>query len=189
MKVGVAREIAPEERRVALVPDAVQKLREAGMVVLVERGAGAAASFPDQSYVEAGAKIVNTATLYSTSDVILRIHRPTPDEAKMLHQGQVVIGLLGPLLDPHAMATLARLNVTAISLDAIPRTLSRSQGMDALSSQANVGGYKAVLIAANAFGRYFPLLTTPAGTAKPANDSVAGSGTLGPLPASVVINR
>ncbi|MGD0019188.1 MAG: NAD(P) transhydrogenase subunit alpha [Candidatus Limnocylindrales bacterium] len=179
MKVGVARETAPEERRVALVPDAIQKLREANVTVLVERGAGAAACFPDQSYVEAGARIVTTAALYSTSDVILRIHRPAPAEAKMLHEGQVVIGLLAPLLDPHAMAGLARANVTAISLDAIPRTLSRSQGMDALSSQANVGGYKAVLIAANAFGRYFPLLTTPAGTAKPANVLVLGVGVAG----------
>ena len=179
MKVGVAREIAPEERRVALVPDAIQKLREAGLTVLVERGAGAAAHFPDQSYVEAGAKIVTTAALYSTCDVILRVHCPTPDEAKMLRDGQVVIGLLAPLLNPHAMAGLARLKVTAISLDAIPRTLSRSQGMDALSSQANVGGYKAVLIAANAFGRYFPLLTTPAGTAKPANVLVLGVGVAG----------
>lgn len=179
MKVGVARETAPEERRVALVPDAVKKLLDANLTVLVERGAGAAASFSDQSYVDAGAKIVTTAALYSTSDVILRIHRPSPDEAKLLHEGQVVIGLLGPLIDPHAMAGLARQKVTAISLDAIPRTLSRSQGMDALSSQANVGGYKAVLIAANAFGRYFPLLTTPAGTAKPANVLVLGVGVAG----------
>lgn len=179
MKVGVAKEIAPEERRVALVPDAIQKLREANLTVLVERGAGAAASFPDQSYVDAGARIVTAAALYSTSDVILRIHRPTPAEAKMLHEGQVVIGLLAPLLDPHAMVGLARQKVTAISLDAIPRTLTRSQGMDALSSQANVGGYKAVLIAANAFGRYFPLLTTPAGTAKPANVLVLGVGVAG----------
>jgi NAD(P) transhydrogenase subunit alpha len=179
MKVGVARETQPEERRVALVPDTVQKLRDANLTVLVERGAGAAASFSDQSYVDAGAKIVTTAALYSGSDVILRIHRPSPDEAKLLRDGQTVVGLLGPLLDPHAMAGLARRNVTAISLDAIPRTLSRSQAMDALSSQANVAGYRAVLIAANAFGRYFPLLTTPAGTAKPANVLVLGVGVAG----------
>ena len=179
MRVGVVREIAPEERRVALVPDAVQKLREAKMTVLVERGAGAAASFPDQLYVDAGARIVTTAAIYSTTDVLLRIHRPTPAEVELLHEGQVVIGLLAPLLDPRAMLALAHRNVTAISLDAIPRTLSRSQGMDALSSQANVGGYKAVLIAANAFGRYFPLLTTPAGTAKPANVLVLGVGVAG----------
>jgi len=179
MKVGVARETAPEERRVALVPETIQKLRAASMTVLVERGAGAAASFPDQSYIEAGARIVNTTTLYSTSDVILRIHRPTPAEAQLCHEDQVVIGMLAPLLDPHAMVGLARHHLTAISLDAIPRTLSRCQAMDALSSQSNVAGYKAVLIAADAFGRYFPLLTTPAGTAKPANVLVLGVGVAG----------
>jgi NAD(P) transhydrogenase subunit alpha len=179
MKVGVARETQPEERRVALVPDSVQKLRDAKLTVLVERGAGAAASFPDQSYVDAGARIVATAALYSSCDVILRIHRPSPDETKLLREGQTVVGMLAPLLDPHVMAGLARRKVTAISLDAIPRTLSRSQAMDALSSQANVAGYRAVLIAANAFGRYFPLLTTPAGTAKPANVLILGVGVAG----------
>jgi H+-translocating NAD(P) transhydrogenase subunit alpha len=179
MRVGVAKEIAPDEQRVALVPESIKKLSDAGLTVIVERGAGIGAHFPDQAYVDAGAKIVNTATLYSTSDVVLRIHRPTPAEVEMMHDDQVVIGLLAPLLDPKAMSGLARRKVTAISLDAIPRTLSRSQGMDALSSQANVGGYKAVLIAANAFGRYFPLLTTPAGTAKPANVLVLGVGVAG----------
>jgi NAD(P) transhydrogenase subunit alpha len=179
MKVGVARETQPGERRVALVPETVRKLRDANLTVLVERGAGVAASFPDQIYVEAGARIVATAALYATSDVILRIHPPSPDEAKQLREGQTVVGLLTPLLDPHAIAGLARRKVTAISLDAIPRTLSRSQAMDALSSQANVAGYKAVLIAANSFGRYFPLLTTPAGTAKPANVLILGVGVAG----------
>jgi NAD(P) transhydrogenase subunit alpha len=179
MKVGVARETYPDERRVALVPESVKKLLDAGLSVQVERGAGAAASFPDQSYVEAGAKVVNSASLYGTSDVILRIRRPSPEEAKLLREGQTVIGLFAPLLDPHAMAALSRQKVNVVSLDAIPRTLSRSQAMDALSSQANVAGYKAVLIAANAFGRYFPLLTTPAGTAKPANVLILGVGVAG----------
>ena len=179
MKVGVARETTPGERRVALVPEAVQKLRAADLSVLVERGAGAEASFPDLDYAEAGAKIVTAGTLYTQSDVILGIHRPTPAAMKLLHADQVLIGMLAPLLDPQAMADLAELGVTAISLDAIPRTLSRAQSMDALSSQANVAGYKAVLVAAEAFGRYFPLLTTPARTAEPANvlgqdDSAAG---------------
>ena len=179
MKVGVAKETATGERRVALVPEAVEKLRAADLSVLVERGAGAEASFPDIDYVEAGAKIVTSAALHSQSDVILRIHRPTPAEMKLTHPDQVIIGMLAPLLDPNAMAELARLGVTAISLDAIPRTLTRSQSMDALSSQANVAGYKAVLVAAEAFGRYFPLLTTPAGTAKPANVLVLGVGVAG----------
>ncbi|MGA3031359.1 MAG: NAD(P) transhydrogenase subunit alpha [Candidatus Limnocylindrales bacterium] len=179
MKVGVAKETAPGERRVALIPEAVEKLRAADLSVLVERGAGAEASFPDIDYAEAGAQIVATSALYSQSDVVLRINRPTPAEVRLSHPDQVVIGMLAPLLDPEAMAELARLNVTAISLDAIPRTLSRAQAMDALSSQANVAGYKAVLVAAEAFGRYFPLLTTPAGTAKPANVLILGIGVAG----------
>jgi NAD(P) transhydrogenase subunit alpha len=179
MKVGVARETAPGERRVALVPEAVEKLRAADLNVLVECGAGAEASFPDTAYAEAGARVVTASELYSQSDVILRIHRPTPAEMKVFHPGQVMIGMFAPLLDPQAMAELASLSVTAISLDAIPRTLSRAQSMDALSSQANVGGYKAVLVAAEAFGRYFPLLTTPAGTARPANVLILGIGVAG----------
>jgi NAD(P) transhydrogenase subunit alpha len=179
MRVGVAKETAPGERRVALVPEAVEKLRAAEVSVLVERGAGAEAWFPDIDYAEAGAKIVTTSAMYSQADVILRIHRPSPAEMKLLRPNQVVVGMLAPLLEPAAMATLAGMGVTAVSLDAIPRTLSRAQGMDALSSQANVAGYKAVLVAAEAFGRYFPLLTTPAGTARPANVLVLGVGVAG----------
>jgi NAD(P) transhydrogenase subunit alpha len=179
MKVGVAKEIAPGERRVALVPESIDRLRTAGISVFVERGAGAEAAFPDNAYVEAGAKIVTTPTLYSNCDVILRINRPTPNETKNTRPGQVIIGLLAPLLDPAAMSEFAAKELTTVSLDAIPRTLSRAQGMDALSSQANVAGYKAVLVAADAFGRYFPLLTTSAGTAKPANVLVLGIGVAG----------
>ncbi len=179
MKVGVAKETTPGERRVALVPDGAKRLRDANIEILVEKGAGAAAAFPDQEYVQAGARIVATSALYSGSDVILRIHRPSAEELKLVRNEQVVIGMLAPLLDPQAMATLARRGVTAVSLDAIPRTLTRSQGMDALSSQANVGGYRAALIAASAFGRFFPLLTTAAGTAKPANVLVLGVGVAG----------
>ncbi len=179
MKVGVAKEIAPGERRVALVPEAIDKLRAAGISVFVERGAGAEAAFPDDAYVAAGAQVVATPTLYSNCDIILRINPPSPDEMAHTHTGQVIIGMLAPLLDPAAMAEFARQNLTAVSLDAIPRTLSRAQGMDALSSQANVAGYKAVILAADAFGRYFPLLTTPAGTAKPANVLVLGVGVAG----------
>src|SRR5205085_7101255 len=107
----------------------------------------------DTAYEAAGAKVVPTAALYADSDVILRVQKPSDDEAKRLRRGQAVIGTLQPLLDPKLMAKLAEAGVSAISLDAIPRTLSRAQTMDALSSQANVGGYKAVLLAANAFGR------------------------------------
>ena len=179
MKVGVAKETAPGERRVALVPEALGKLTSAGLEVLVESGAGAGAAIPDQAFVDAGAKVVSTTELYGQSDVVLRVQKPGESEIKALRSGQAVLGLLQPLIDPQTAAALAKQGVTAISLDAIPRTLSRAQSMDALSSQANVGGYKAVLIAANEYGRYFPLLTTAAGTAKPANVLILGIGVAG----------
>lgn len=179
MKVGVARETAAGERRVALVPEALGKLTAAGLEVLVETGAGAGAMIPDRAYTDAGAAVVTTDELYAQSEVILRVQKPSPEEAARLRSGQTLVGLLSPLLDPALMRTLAEAGVTAVSLDAIPRTLSRAQTMDALSSQANVGGYKAVLIAATAYGRYFPLLTTAAGTAKPANVLILGIGVAG----------
>ena len=179
MKVGVARETAAGERRVALVPETLGKLTAAGLEILVESGAGAGSAIPDAAYGEAGATVVPTAKLYSDSDVILRVQKPSSTEVVLLRSGQVVIGFLTPLIDPQLAATLAARGVTAISLDALPRTLSRAQTMDALSSQANVGGYKAVLLAANAYGRYFPLLTTAAGTARPANVLILGIGVAG----------
>jgi NAD(P) transhydrogenase subunit alpha len=179
MKIGVAKETAPGERRVALVPEALGKLKAAGLDILVERGAGAGSSFPDAEYEAAGATIVSTDDLYRDADAILRVAKPSDKEVGKLRKGQALLGLLAPLIDPRTAKSLADRGVTAISLDAIPRTLSRAQTMDALSSQANVGGYKAVLIAANAYGRYFPLLTTAAGTAKPANVLILGIGVAG----------
>ena len=179
MKVGVAKETAPGERRVALVPEALGKLQAAGLEILVEQGAGIGSAIPDSAYAEAGATVVPTDALYQGSDLILKVAKPSLDEVGRLRQGQAVVGFLQPLIDPPLAAALAARGVTAISLDAIPRTLSRAQTMDALSSQANVGGYKAVLIAANAYPRYFPLLTTAAGTAKPANVLILGIGVAG----------
>jgi H+-translocating NAD(P) transhydrogenase subunit alpha len=179
MKIGVARERAPNERRVALVPEALSKLRTAGAEVLVEKGAGAKAALPDQAYVDAGASIVSPTDLFAQSDVVVRVQRPDAEELRLLRRNQVVVGLLQPLIEPRLMQQLAEAGVTAISLDALPRTLSRAQSMDALSSQANVGGYRAVLIAAAEYGRYFPLLTTAAGTARPANVLVLGIGVAG----------
>ncbi|GIW20789.1 MAG: NAD(P) transhydrogenase subunit alpha [Chloroflexota bacterium] len=179
MKVGVARETAPGERRVALVPEALGRLVSAGHEILVEAGAGAGCFLPDEAYAEAGATVVATDELYARAEVVLRVQKPSAEEAARLRSGQILIGLLQPLLDPALMASLAERGVTAVSLDLIPRTLSRAQSMDALSSQANIGGYKAVLLAANAFGRYFPLLTTAAGTAKPANVLILGVGVAG----------
>lgn len=179
MKVAVPKESAPNERRVALVPEVIGKLTKAGLEVLIESGAGAGSSFPDSAYADAGAKVVSSSELYSSADVVLRVQKPSADEVARMKEGQAVIGLLQPLIDPQTAKSLGDRGVTAISLDALPRTLSRAQTMDALSSQANVGGYKAVLIAAEAYPRYFPLLTTAAGTAKPAKVLILGIGVAG----------
>jgi NAD(P) transhydrogenase subunit alpha len=179
MKVAVVKESAPGERRVALVPETVPRLTAAGLEVLVEQGAGDAAWFPDSVYAEAGATVVATADLYAAADVILTVTRP--DEAAMgrLRAGQTVVGMLSPLVSPQLARQLADKGVTAVSLDLLPRTLSRAQGMDALSSQANVAGYKAALVAAETYGRFFPLLITAAGTARPAKLLVLGAGVAG----------
>ncbi len=179
MKVGVARETAVGERRVALVPEVLGKLQAAGLEVLVETGAGGGSAIPDAAFAEAGARVVGQDALYGEADLILRVQKPGSDEVARMRSGQAIIAFLQPLIDPATAKALADRGVTAISLDAIPRTLSRAQTMDALSSQANVGGYKAVLIAANEYGRYFPLLTTAAGTAKPANVLILGIGVAG----------
>ena len=179
MKVGIARESAPGERRVALVPELIAKYKAAGLEVLVEAGAGSGALIPDGAYADAGATVVSTDELYALADAILRVQKPSPAEVARLRAGQAVVGLLTPLIDPQTAQALAARGAIAISLDALPRTLSSAQSMDALSSQANVAGYKAVLVAADAFGRYFPLLTTAAGTAKPANVLILGIGVAG----------
>jgi NAD(P) transhydrogenase subunit alpha len=179
MKVAVVKENAPGERRVALVPETVPRLTQAGLEVLVEAGAGDSAWFPDSAYSEAGATIVKTNDLYETADVILMVTRPDQAQVSKLREGQAVFGMLAPLIDPQLAGDLAERNVTAVSLDGLPRTLSRAQGMDALTSQANVAGYKAVLIAAAAYGRFFPLLITAAGTARPAKLLVLGAGVAG----------
>jgi H+-translocating NAD(P) transhydrogenase subunit alpha len=179
MKAGVVKEDAPGERRVALVPDTVAKLRAIGIDVLVERGAGEAAWLSDSAYADAGATIVSAAELYRDADVILTVTKPPADAVRTLRPGQAVIGMLTPLVDPELAGALAAQGVTAISLDRMPRTLTRTQPMDALSSQANVAGYKAALVAATEFGRFFPLLITAAGTARPAKVLVLGAGVAG----------
>lgn len=178
MKIGIARETAPNERRVALVPEVMGRLRSSGAELLVERGAGAGASLPDEAYANAGASVVSTDELYAGADVVVRVQRPTDEEIGRFRQGMAVMGFLQPLVDPELMLRLARTGVTAISLESVPR-ISRAQSMDALSSQANVGGYKAVLIAAASIGKFFPLLMTAAGTAPPARVLVLGVGVAG----------
>jgi H+-translocating NAD(P) transhydrogenase subunit alpha len=179
MKVAVVKESAPGERRVALIPETVPKLIQAGLEVLVEQGAGNGAWFADSAYSEAGAAIVTADDLYAAADVILTVTRPGEAEVARLRAGQAVIGMLSPLTDPALARALAGRGVTAVSLDGLPRTLPRAQSMDALSSQASVAGYKAVLVAAAAYGRFFPLLITAAGTARPARLLVLGAGVAG----------
>ena len=179
LKAAVVREASPGERRVALVPDAIDRLRPAGIDVLVESGAGDGAWLPDAAYADAGASIVSAAEIYRTADVILTVTRPAPGTMSELRPGQAVIGMLAPLADPALAAALAARGVTAISLDGLPRTLSRAQPMDALTSQSNVAGYKAALVAAGEYARFFPLLITAAGTARPAKVLVLGTGVAG----------
>jgi NAD(P) transhydrogenase subunit alpha len=179
MKAAVIKETAPGEHRVALVPEAATRLRPAGIDVLVERGAGDGAWLTDAAYAEAGATIVSADELYRSADVVLTVTRPPAAVVGQLRKGQAIVGMLAPLTDPELAATLAAQGVTAISLDGLPRTLSRTQPMDALSSQSNVAGYKAALIAAAEFGRFFPMLITAAGTARPAKVLVLGTGVAG----------
>jgi NAD(P) transhydrogenase subunit alpha len=178
MKVAVVKETGPAERRVALVPEAIAKLSSAGHEVLVERGAGEAAFFPDDAFTDAGASIVSPDQV-ATADAVLMVGKPDAAQLGRLRAGQAVLGLFAPLTDPELVDKFAAADVTAVSLDMIPRTLSRAQPMDALTSQSNIGGYKAALIAAAAYGRFFPLLITAAGTARPAKVLVLGTGVAG----------
>jgi len=178
MQVSVLKETAPGERRVALVPETVAKLRAAGLDVVIETGAGEGAWFTDDSYADAGATVGSRADALA-AEVVLMVGKPDQAAVAAFRPGQVIIGLLAPLTDPDLAAGLAAAGVTALSLDMIPRTLPRAQPMDALSSQANIAGYKAAVLAAAEYGRFFPLLITAAGTARPARVLVLGTGVAG----------
>ncbi|MFC7274874.1 NAD(P) transhydrogenase subunit alpha [Paractinoplanes rhizophilus] len=175
--VGVLRETAGRERRVALPPDGAERLRKQDVEVLVETGAGHRAWFEDVSYTGAGCAVGSRRQVYAESDIVLCLH--PPEDAGDCRPGQVLIGLLGVLHDPGLAQRLAATGVTAISLDLLPRTLSRAQAMDALTSQANVAGYKAALLAAEAYPGFFPMLMTAAGTTRPAQVLVLGAGVAG----------
>jgi len=164
---------------VALTPDGVTRLRALGLEVVVEAGAGAAAQLPDRAYVDAGARIVEADELRRKSGISLRIRPPRPEELDGLAPGHVVIGLLEPLARPERARLLADAKLTAVSLDCLPRTLSRAQSMDVLTSQANVAGYAAVLLAAHTYDGFFPMLMTAAGTTRPASVLVIGAGVAG----------
>jgi H+-translocating NAD(P) transhydrogenase subunit alpha len=177
--ICAVRETAPGEQRVALAPESVSVLARARVHVLVESDAGAAACFPDDAYERAGAEVVGRNEAIGRADILVSIGTPGPDLIARLRAGQTVIGMLRPLIQLDLVRQLAEAGVTAISLDGLPRTLSRAQYMDALTSQANVAGYKAVLVAADYFGRFFPMLITAAGTSRPASVLVLGAGVAG----------
>jgi NAD(P) transhydrogenase subunit alpha len=178
MRVAVPRETAPGERRVALVPETVSKLRDDGFAIRVEREAGAAAGFPDEEYAEAGAELVDAQALPGDVEGIVRVAPPSPDEVGALASGTVLVGFLNPLADADGVARLRDRGIVAFAMESIPR-ITRAQPMDALSSQATVSGYKAVLLAADRVPKLFPMLMTAAGTIAPVRALVIGAGVAG----------
>jgi len=175
MKIGVPKETADGEKRVALVPEVAGKLAGSGHEIAVERDAGAAALIPDSQFEEAGAKLVDDAW---DADVVVKVAPPSPDETARLRSDTVLIGFLQPLTNGDGIKAIAQTDATSFALEAVPR-ISRAQSMDALSSQANIAGYKSVLIAATEIGRFFPMLMTAAGTIRPATVLVLGAGVAG----------
>jgi NAD(P) transhydrogenase subunit alpha len=178
VRVAVPREAAAGEGRVALVPETVAKLAAAGFEITVERGAGAVAGFPDEDYTDAGATIVESGALLDGAEMIVRVARPSADEVAAIAPGTVLIGFLAPLTDTDGIERLQRQGVVAFAMESVPR-ITRAQSMDALSSQATVAGYKAVLIAADRVPKLFPMLMTAAGTIAPARVLVMGAGVAG----------
>src|SRR2546425_6115897 len=178
MNIGVPKETAANERRVALTPEAAGRLAKSGWAVLVERGAGEAASFGDESYGRAGATLVAAAEVFGQSDVVLKVQPPSIEETRRCREGAALVASFQPSAERETVSQLAARKVTAFSLALLPR-ITRAQAMDVLSSQATVAGYKAVLLAAVATGRLFPLLVTAAGTLTPARVLVLGAGVAG----------
>lgn len=179
MKLAVPKEIAPHERRIALVPETVAKLAKAGNSVVIEAGAGVSAASPDRDYETAGAVIISdTKALWADAAIVLKIQKPAPNELELLRAGTALIGTFQPLTNPDLVQKLAQKKVTSFSLDMIPR-ITRAQSMDVLSSQSTVAGYKAVLLAANYLPKFFPMLSTAAGTIIPAKVFILGAGVAG----------
>ena len=178
--IGVPREVFPNEKRVATVPEVVEKLIKLGFSVAVESGAGDAANFSDETYRAAGAEIVTgTAQLWAKSDIVFKVRGPTTEEVGLMREGGTLISFIWPAQNPELMQQLAARKATVLAIDSLPRTLSRAQKMDALTSQAGVAGYRAVVEAANAFGRFFNGQITAAGKVPPAKVFIAGAGVAG----------
>ncbi len=178
--IGVPKEMAAGEKRVATVPETVEKLIKLGFKVMVQSGAGDGANCSDETYRAAGAEIADTAEkLWSSADIVFKVGVPTPEEAGLLREGGVLIGFIWPAQNPELMQQLAARKATVLAIDSLPRMLSRAQKMDALTSQAGVAGYRAVIEAANAFGRFFNGQITAAGKVPPAKVFIAGAGVAG----------
>ena len=179
MKVGVPKETAAGERRVGLVPDAARRLIDSGVEVVIETGAGTEASFLDDAYKDVGAHIAQSpATVFEDADVICKVQAPSEEETGQLRRGVVLVAVLQPLTNRKLVEALVDRGVTSFSMDSIPR-ITRAQPMDALSSQSTVGGYKAAVLTASHLGKFFPMLTTAAGTIPPAQILVLGAGVAG----------
>ena len=179
-RIGVPREVFPGEKRVATVPEVVEKLIKLGFSVAVESGAGDAANCSDEAYRAAGATVISdVAELWATSDIVFKVSVPTPEEVGLLREGGTLIGFIWPAQNPELMQQLTAKKATVLAIDALPRMLSRAQKMDALTSQAGVAGYRAVIEAANAFGRFFNGQITAAGKVQPAKVFIAGAGVAG----------
>ena len=178
LTVGVPRETAPGERRVALTPDTVKRLTASGVTVKVESGAGLASGHDDAAYVAAGAQIVPAAAQAYDAQLVIKVQKPNPEEVSLLRRGSTIIAILQPMTNVDLMSQFAQNDITSFSMDAIPRT-TRAQSMDVLSSQATVAGYKAVLMAADTLPKFFPMLTTAAGSIVPAKVLVVGAGVAG----------
>jgi NAD(P) transhydrogenase subunit alpha len=179
-RIGIPRETFPLEKRVATVPDVVEKLIKLGFSVAIESGAGDAANFSDDAYRAVGAEVLpNAAAVWAAADIIFKVRPPTLQEVALMREGQILIDFIWPAQNPDLMQQLAAKKVTVLAIDSLPRTLSRAQKMDALTSMAGVSGYRAVIEAANAFGRYFNGQITAAGKVPPAKVFIAGAGVAG----------
>lgn len=180
LTIGVPREVHAGEKRVATVPEVVEKLIKLGFKVAVESGAGDLANFSDDTYRAAGAEVIeNAAQLWATSDIVFKVRAPSDAEVGLLREGSTLISFIWPAQNPELMQQLAAKKVTVLAIDALPRQLSRAQKMDALTSQAGVAGYRAVIEAANEFGRFFNGQITAAGKVPPAKVFIAGAGVAG----------
>jgi NAD(P) transhydrogenase subunit alpha len=178
MKLSIPKETKLKENRVALTPDVVKGLVKKGFEVMVEKGAGVNSFYADEAYTAAGASIVDTNSCYSNADVVLKVNAPQPEEVSKMKKEAILISFMFAATNPQLVSACSSAGISAFSMDAVPR-ISRAQKMDALSSQANLAGYKAVIMAADTLGKIFPMMTTAAGTIKPSKVVIFGAGVAG----------